>query len=95
MRKKIWMEMASLVALAIVNVTATSCAVVTPNGELSGNGRFWSRVGKATDRVALPQPYMAEDAYLADEDFGGNPPQTCPGEATAASLILQEPAEHD
>lgn len=95
MQKKIWMEMASLVVLAIASATVTSCACVNQNGELSGNGKFWSRVSRVTDRIALTEPFMAEDAFPADDDFGGNPPQTCPGEATAATVILQGPENHE
>ena len=86
MQARIWMAMASSVVLAIALASASGCAVVNKNGELSANGKAWSKLGKFTDRIVLTSPYMDEDAYSAP-DFAGDPPAPCPREAIAGTNL--------
>lgn len=90
MQARIWTAMASSAVLAIALASATSCAVVKKNGELSANGRFWNKAGLMTDRLAITSPHMEKEAYL-DPSYAGDPPAPCPREATAGSnLEIQE-----
>lgn len=85
MQIRIWMAMALLAASGAALVTATGCAVVNSNGEMTANGRFWSRAGRFTDRLTLTQPFIHPEAHLADTHFAGDPPAPCPREATAGT----------
>lgn len=84
MQARIWTAMGWLVVLAIALASASGCAVVNKNGELSANGKAWSNLGKFTDRIALTSPHMDEDAYSAPE-FAGDPAAPCPQQATAGT----------
>ena len=79
-------------ASAIALASANGCAVANRNGELSANGRIWSRIGRLSDRLAITQPFLDEDAYL-DPSFAGDPAATCPRPDTVGSISnLPEPS---
>ena len=87
MRARIWTGMAWSAALAAVLASASGCAVANANGELTANGRFWSKAGRFTDRLTVTEPYIHPEAHLADTPYAGDPPAPCPREATAGTLI--------
>ena len=86
MQGRIWMAMGWSVVLAIALASASGCAVVNKNGEMSANGKAWNNLGKFTDRIVLTSPYMEEDAYSAP-NFAGDPPASCPREAIAGTNL--------
>jgi len=70
--------------------SASGCAV-SNGGALTANGRFWSKAGRITDRLAATKPYMNEEAHLVDPDFAGDPAAPCPQPDTVGSTLNQEP----
>lgn len=90
-RAKTWMAMALWAALAAGLASASGCAVVNNGGQLSANGRFWSRAGRFTDRIAATKPYMNAEAYLVETNFAGAPAAPCPQPASVGTI--SEPKE--
>ena len=55
-----------LVASATLLALASGCAMVDSQGNLTRNGRFWTKAGLFTDRTGSTDPYNSPDARLAE-----------------------------
>lgn len=88
-KARIWMAMASWAASVAVLASASGCAVVNSNGELTGNGKFWLKAGRQTDRLVITEPYVHPEAHLAETHFAGDPAAPCPQSATVGSSLKE------
>jgi hypothetical protein len=74
-------------------VSGSGCAV-SRDGELTGNGRFWSAAGRLTDKVHLTEPYVDENAFLATTNsHAGAACVPCPNAEHAGTFSSQESPE--